>query len=296
MGEIIENCPLCGSPQKKEFDRRDFKGFPVVNQICRGCGLVFQSPRMTGEELDDFYEREYRQLYQGAEGPNRKDTVVQTRRAASLVSFIEGDIPALERVLDIGCSTGILLETIQDRYHCPVVGVEPGDAYREYARKKGLKVYPALQELEEREDLFSLASLGHVLEHLPDPVQSLTQLRLDFLAPEGWLLIEVPNLYFHDSFEVAHLISFSPHTLRETLTQAGFEIVKQRTHGHPASDLFPLYITVLARAIVESQPCSRVSGEQGVRIKRALGMMYRKVVQRIFPWRAWLRTGEEERT
>jgi len=80
-----------------------------------------------------------------------------------------------------------------------------------------LTVYPSLDDLGQADGgRFDLVSMAHVLEHIPNPVEYLSDLRERYLTPDGWLLIEVPNLYAHDSFEIAHSIAFSSHTLRET--------------------------------------------------------------------------------
>jgi hypothetical protein len=80
----IQNCPLCSSIQSIHFDTREFRGYQVTNKLCSNCGLVYQSPRMTDEELATFYEHEYRQVYQGSEGPLQTDLVVQGQRAEYL--------------------------------------------------------------------------------------------------------------------------------------------------------------------------------------------------------------------
>jgi hypothetical protein len=101
------------------------------------------------------------------------------------------------------------------------------------------------------------------------------------------LLIEVPNLYVHDSFEIAHMSSFSQHTLGQTLLKAGFEVVAYMKHGKPRSELLPLYLTVIARTTTGGglQP---IKPEILVRQKRNLGMFIRRLIQKLFPNRAWL--------
>jgi SAM-dependent methyltransferase len=243
---------------------------------------------MTDAERAAFYAAEYRQLYQGGEEPDAKDLAVQGRRAESLLAFCQGKLPGVWRYLDIGSSAGLLLQAFQGAYGCQVFGVEPGEAYREFARHNGLDVVPSLDEIKTREfDRFDLISLAHVLEHLPDPVDYLSNLRKSFLEPEGWLLVEVPNLYAHDSFEVAHLASFSPHTLRQALSKAGFEIVALEPHGRPRSRLLPLYLTVLARP-AKATVALQVEPESRVRIKRWWGMTRRWLLSRLFPRRAWM--------
>jgi 2-polyprenyl-3-methyl-5-hydroxy-6-metoxy-1,4-benzoquinol methylase len=289
MSEIVRSCPLYGGENSHHFDQRKFRRQKVINPICQGCGLVYQSPRLTEEETTAFYQAEYRQMYQGEEAPIARDFSTQTARAVSQVDFIRPIIPAVSRHLDIGCSLGILLKQVQAGYHSQATGVEPGEAHRMYARKEGLLVYPSLEDLEKAgEARFDLISLSHVLEHLPDPVGYLARLPGNVLVPEGWLLLEVPNLYSHDSFEVAHLCAFSPHTLREVIFRSGFEMVKFEKHGRPNSAILPLYLTVLCRPA--SQPNPRpVLPERGVVIKRQAGMLKRRILEHLVPSQAWLR-------
>lgn len=288
MPETVSACPLCGHKESALFDWRTFQGQPVVNRICQTCGLVFQSPRMDDAEREAFYSAEYRQLYQGWEGPDAKDLAVQGKRAESLLAFCKAyGLPGAKRYLDIGCSAGLLLEAFRNAYGCEVVGVEPGEAYREFARQSGLEVVASLDELEPAGPArFDLISLAHVLEHLPDPVRYLANLRESLLEGDGWLLIEVPNLYAHDSFEIAHLVSFSAHTLRQALGKAGFEIVSLEAHGRPRSRILPLYLTTLARP-AKADVTMQVQPESRVRLKRWWGMTRRWLLSRAFPRRAW---------
>jgi len=182
-----------------------------------------------------------------------------------------------------GCSSG-------ERPPNEVAFVLPGslvEAYREHAIRQGLRVYPTLDAVQPAEkEQFDLISMAHVLEHLPDPVRYLGRLRQEFLAPGGWLLIEVPNLYAHDSFEVAHLSAFSPHTLRQALVQAGWKITALRKHGQPRSKMLPLYLTTLARR-EENRPPTAPRPERNVALKRKGGMLRRRIMQRAFPKFAW---------
>ncbi|KAF0109295.1 MAG: type 11 methyltransferase [Anaerolineaceae bacterium] len=286
MSETVTHCPLCHSDRSRPFDRRDFRGQAVVNRLCRNCGLVYQSPRMTGAESAEFYAAEYRKMYQGGEGPNVKDLAVQRARANSLYEFTRRHVGRVTRHLDIGCSSGLLLQKFRETFGSQPAGIEPGEAYREYARASGIPVHASLDELK-GEAPFDLVSMAHVLEHLPDPVGYLANLREKFLAPEGWLLLEAPNLYCHDSFEVAHLFSFSARTLRQTLEKAGFQVAALESHGRPRSTILPYYLTALARP-AQPQREFVLRPERGAAIKRRLGLLRRRVLSRLFPKKAWI--------
>ncbi len=287
MTEIVGGCPLCGSSASAPFDQRTFRGHPVTNVICRECGLVYQSPRMTEAESQAFYEAEYRLLYQGQEEPNPKDLHVQAARAKVALEFTRQQVKSSTRILDIGCSTGILLQKFQTHYQCRACGVEPGNLYRQFAQSLGLEVFSSLDELHHTEfSRFTLVSMMHVLEHLPNPVEYLRDLREKFFEPGSWLLLEVPNLYAHDCFEVAHLVSFSAHTLNQVVRKAGFRLIQLRQHGLPRSRLIPLYLTLLAQPDT-STPYS-LQSDRMVHLQRQIGFFRRRLAERLFPRQAWI--------
>ena len=289
MPEDMKSCPLCGNSISRLFDQRMFRNQFVANRICLGCGLIYQSPHMTDTELEGYYEAEYRQMYQGEEGPTTKDLGVQYERAQVLATFTGQYVKNIDRHLDIGCSSGSLLQHIQGVFGSQPVGVEPGKAYRAYAREKGLIVYDSLGELDKAgEGRFGLISMAHVLEHVLDPVEYLKNLRAKYLRDDGWLLIEIPNLYGHECFEAAHMVSFSSHTLKQVIRKAGFKQVGKKVHGRPRSQLIPLYITMLVCPLIGDSKVFQVRPEKNVRIKRRLGMFRRKMLTRLWPVKAWL--------
>jgi SAM-dependent methyltransferase len=288
----VEACPLCKAEGSLIFDRREFRGMKVANRLCSNCGFVYQSPRMSEREVAAFYEGSYRQFYQDSEEPTQEDLSVQRSRAKTISAFLRNcGVESIHRYLDIGSSTGILMEKIHSDYSCEIVGVEPGSAYRAFALERGVRVYATLEEVETRgERIFDLISLLHVLEHLPDPVGYLQHLRSKYLASNGWLLIEVPNLYAHDCFEVAHLSAFSEFTLRNALAAAGYSVTRIKRHGEPRSRLIPLYLTVLAKPNGQGAGiwAEKPAREKGVTLKRRTGMLHRRILERLFPGQAWL--------
>jgi 2-polyprenyl-3-methyl-5-hydroxy-6-metoxy-1,4-benzoquinol methylase len=288
MPEEIRACPLCGHEDSLLFDRREHFGRLVSNRLCTRCGLIYQSPRMTAAEIEAHYAAEYRRTIQGREGPTRKDLDFQTLRAERLTAFLKKRVGRLERHLDIGCSAGIFLQRVQAAFRTQAVGVEPGEAYRRHACQAGLEVHARLEQVEADGRRFDLISLIHVLEHLPDPVAYLIRLRESLLARGGWLLVEVPNVYIHTSFEYEHLYSFSRRTLTETLRKAGFRTAAVCIQGRPISPLFPFYITVLARPDERPPRPFRVRPERGAARKRLLGMVFQIFVTQRFPKRWWL--------
>ncbi|HAF47885.1 MAG TPA: hypothetical protein DCL08_01430 [Anaerolineaceae bacterium] len=284
------DCLLCGSDRKKIFTRVESFGFPLVYYQCKNCGLIYQSRKESQAANPEFYRRTYRRIYQACEEPTPKDLWVQEQRAQHLNDILRPHLEIFpEKVLDIGASAGILLQQFRNSFGSEVVGVEPGDAYREYAEKSAIEMKESIGALIASDHgKFDLVSMSHVLEHLTEPVEDLKRIKLELLKDGGILLLEVPNFYAHDSYELAHLACYTPHTLREVLKKAGFRLVFLKRHGVPRSKLLNLYLTGIAIASPGENNLPSIKKDRFVGLKRNVSMLYRRLMQKISPHKAWL--------
>ncbi|MEN6409406.1 MAG: methyltransferase domain-containing protein [Anaerolineaceae bacterium] len=286
---MTQTCPLCRSEQGETFDTLNVEGRTIEYRLCSRCGMVFQNEDWKKEDLTDFYAKDYRKLMEGEDRVSEKNLAIEETRARLLVSWLKArGVQSVKRHLDIGASTGSLIHRTKIEFGAEVLGVELSNSHRAYAESRGLTMLPSVNDLNDKNgQRFDLISLIHVLEHLPEPVQTLADLRERWLAPDGAFLLEVPNLYIHNSYEIAHLHAFSKHTLLETLRLAGYRVDALHVHGQPRSNVLGLYITVLARPTTAPADLT-VRPEGSVRIKRRLGMAYRRVLERLLPGQAWL--------
>jgi len=286
---MSQPCPLCHNDRSELFDTLNVETGAIEYRLCSRCGMVFQSMDWKEDDLEHFYATDYRKLVEGADQVSEKNRAIEEMRARLLVRWLkEHGIVSVKRHMDIGASTGALIHRSRREFNAAVLGVELSNSHRAFAAARGLTMLPSLKALESQGgERFDLISLIHVLEHLPDPVKTLAELRERWLAPDGALLLEVPNLYAHNSYEIAHLHAFSRHTLLETLRLAGYRVDALRVHGQPRSKVLGLYITVLARP--STPPVDRsVRPETNVRLKRRLGMTRRRLLERLLPGQAWL--------
>jgi 2-polyprenyl-3-methyl-5-hydroxy-6-metoxy-1,4-benzoquinol methylase len=281
-------CLLCQSDRQRIFEKVESFGYPLVYYQCENCGLIFQSLEESQAADPEFYSKTYRKIYQAFEEPTEKDLWVQKKRAEHLAGIVQSQIAgAPKRVLDIGASAGILLGKMQETFLCDVTGVEPGDAYREFAQETGIEMFESLDALmRSNAPKFDLISMSHVLEHLPNPVNELSRMKTTLLNEDGYFLLEVPNFFAHDSYELAHLSCFTHHTLDQILGQAGFDVVFLKKHGVPRSELLNLYLTVLAKP--SSSDETEINKDRFVGAKRNISMLWRRLIQKFFPHKAWL--------
>lgn len=147
--------------------------------------------------------------------------------------FLQSRIPG-KTILDFGCGAGGFL--LKAREIATVAeGVEPELRLQEHFSRSGLKIWPGIEILQASGSKFDLITAFHVVEHLPDPREALTQLA-SLLAEGGELIVEVPSandalltLYSCDAFShftywSQHLYLFDSQTLSDLVNQAGLNL------------------------------------------------------------------------
>ena len=77
-----------------------------------------------------------------------------------------------------------------------ILGIEPNDKAKGIALGKGIKFGDTIEKLESNS--FDVITMWHVLEHVPDPVQQIKELKR-LLKPNGTIIIAVPNFNSYDA-------------------------------------------------------------------------------------------------
>lgn len=233
-------CNLCGSRKVAVLSLRDRRRRYLRTVICKACGLIWCDPRPATEELRNFYATSYRQAYKGICRPRAKHILRDAREALRRHDFLAGILRRDDPVLDIGAGTGVFVRVLHELGYPRVAGIEPDEHYAAFALEE-LRVRLEncfLQDFQSTER-FRVATMHHVLEHFPDPLAALRQLR-ELLRPHGFLALEVPNALDmqqdpHNRYHSAHLYSFTQETLEWLGRKAGFVPVILRSaplHGN----------------------------------------------------------------
>lgn len=103
-----------------------------------------------------------------------------------------------KNLLDVGCGTGDFLQIAKEN-GWKVSGIEPNEQARQIANQKsGNSVFDVEQLLKFQSQSFDVITLWHVLEHLPNLNQQLSDLN-NLLKPNGTLVIAVPNYKSYDA-------------------------------------------------------------------------------------------------
>jgi ubiquinone/menaquinone biosynthesis C-methylase UbiE len=136
-------------------------------------------------------------------------------------------LPAGAHVLDAGCGSGrTLVELV--RYGGEVSGIELDTGAAELARRRGLGEVQVgrLEELPWDDATFDLITCLDVIEHVPDDVTALVELRR-VARPGGWLLVTVPayqSLWSQHDEANHHYRRYSRAALRMAARSAGWQI------------------------------------------------------------------------
>jgi SAM-dependent methyltransferase len=209
----LETVPcLCGASDFDGLATLDRYGIEQPTVICRACGLMQSNPRMASADLVAFYESdEYRLLYDGADF----DYETNYRRDRS---HIARALSGCRSVIELGCGGGWNLTAFRDTR---VVGYDFSPKLIAMGRKRGLDLRQgSIDEAVRAGERFDAVVLNHVLEHLPDPVDTLRKLH----ALSDTLFVGVPDVRMPwiEFLQNAHLYYFTPATLSHYLARAGW--------------------------------------------------------------------------
>lgn len=227
-----DQCNLCGSTEYDVLSNIGRGNTSLSVVICIKCGLVWNRPF----PIDPFnyYKKDYRVRYKGTFTPKKKHIFRSAHAALNRLNTLKHLLKPSSRVLEIGSGGGEFLYLLK-RLGCDAFGIEPNEGYAEYARNEyQLNITTGfLQNTQFEENSFDMVTMWHVFEHMDNPADALRKIH-SFLAPEGLLVIEVPNVESvcqapNNTFHTAHLYNFNESTLSRMAERAGFSVIEKST-------------------------------------------------------------------
>lgn len=203
--------------------------FPYLR--CEACGTVVAHPPPAPATLERAYSNAYRPL--GEPGVLERLLEPLARREARRVVAAADSAGAL---LDVGCGPGRFLARLRaSGWQGPMRGLEPdAGAAARAAELAGVPVrVGAVDSLAGEKPGLAAIVLRHVVEHVPEPLETLRALR-SLLVPDGVLYLGTPDAralsacvfgrYWHGYDPPRHLYAFTAGGMRRLLGRAGFEV------------------------------------------------------------------------
>ena len=251
-------CYNCGETASHDLliGQDDLTGKPGDFQFvtCDRCGLAYQSPRLTVENISPYYDDEYiahrketdwgmlTWFYQ--RGMDKHD-----REKDKLVSrYVKLDQDS--QVLDVGCGSGSFLQRLRQQHHVNASGVDFKNLthlpfFDDVTFHEGLYYEQPLAD-----NFYDLVTMWHFLEHDYDPVRTLETTKR-ILKPGGHLVVEVPRLdcvtymlygkRWPGVQAPQHTVMYSKEMLLKFVEGSGLELVEYLPYG-----AFPAYFYLYA--------------------------------------------------
>ena len=227
-------CNLCGSEETRLFLELD--GFAY--QQCTRCRLVYQNPRPVWHDLKNRYGENYFDY----EFSNQDNFFNLMKLGLCDIGFdsLFSREDHTKTFLDIGCATGLLLNHMKNKgWDC--YGVEICRESAEYGRAQfNLNIHiGTLEQASFTDSFFHAVHLSHLIEHVPDPVGLLQEIRR-ILKPTGYMVLTTPNVSGLQARMAGkrwrsaipdHVYLFSKKTMKELLRKTGFHILDQISWG-----------------------------------------------------------------
>lgn len=246
--QSLDRCPVCNSDcirfhyKSTTTNRSDKQEWTVYH--CDQCSHGFINPQPSWEELSPYYSANYKP-YTASHGAGDSDEkiVAQAKEQGEFrhIKISEGD-----RILDVGCGGGYFLR-IASKLGAVVQGVEPSPIGAETASQSGLEVFNGTVSdfaSNHAGPKFDIITANHVVEHTPDPVETLTAMK-ELLAPDGYIWIAVPNAdcwfsrrmkgRWHGCDLPYHIMQFSAKSMAEAGRRAGLNVKRQYMTSLPSA-------------------------------------------------------------
>jgi 2-polyprenyl-3-methyl-5-hydroxy-6-metoxy-1,4-benzoquinol methylase len=202
---------------------------------CRSCGLEFQHPQPSWEDIQKVYSSEYYASWDMKRSENeitsRMKRLTFARRLSELSRYVHSG-----PILDIGTATGFFLDEVRAQKNFEPYGVELSEYAGGIAAEKFGKDRIHIGTVETAPfppAFFSAVAMSDLIEHVQEPLALLQKVH-QLLRPGGVAMIMTPDpasltrklmgpKWTH--FKLEHLFYFTPESIRKLASDVGFRVL-----------------------------------------------------------------------
>lgn len=213
---------------------------------CNDCGLIWRSP----DSMD--LQKEYDQSYFTSKNYT-KNKEHKIKKSEWLIRIAQHHHPNIESLFEVGSSIGNTLQAAKN-LNIHHLGIDVSDFAVNYCKENGLNAEKQIMEqVLNNGNCFDLIFMQHVLEHFPNPFETLS-LCHQLLKKNGLILILVPNsdykrahkkrgkhrFYSLQGVGKEHFVYFNYKSISKVLAHTNFEVIQQnyplflKKHDTPA--------------------------------------------------------------
>ena len=244
---MFRPCPICGHEERTSLFTQKFaqiqgitflKGYEVVQ--CGNCGFLFADNIPEQADFDAYYENSSK--YEG-DYISRLPSEATIQQFRSSLKFLESTLDGCGlfskdmRCVDIGSAAGDFLRFMRGDGYTNLTGVDPSATCVTQMKASGLNARQASLFRMEPGELYDLAMLRSVLEHIRDLGRAVNAVR-NLLVPNGILFLAVPDAaHFYQEenlayqqFSSEHINYFTLESLCNLLSTYGFDLLAHRIY------------------------------------------------------------------
>ena len=264
--EVNNPCFLCGSTKSLLLFETTYPdlNYPGIFRLdkCDSCGLLFNSPRLSEDELYKLYGDNYYFFHRRHSDEFQRITNIYRRT----IALIEQEVKQ-KNVVEIGSAKGYLLALLNHR-GWQVAGIEiSAKAAAQAQTKFGVPTFcGTVEQYVEQNNSgikFPLVMAIDLFEHIPQPMNFLISID-SILEQDGLLIIDTPNGGSRNiltlgsewvGFNPFHIFLYSKENLTQLLAKMGYSIERVFSYNNrrlAAANPFPGGAGVAVKSKVKS--------------------------------------------
>jgi SAM-dependent methyltransferase len=242
-----DTCPGCGSTRAS--GPLAFRGDGLPIKECADCGLIYVDPVPTRSALyaryDDGYFTGQSDFFRGADYRELRDRSIGEGNVTGFREIAAHfDLAGLS-ILEIGCATGALLQSLSRFHPARMVGIDLASSAVEFGRSRyGLDLRATtLEDAAFAPAQFDLIVMVDLIEHVFD-LDGFMNRVLHCLKPGGAIYITTPDAggfraagdrWCHLYLNYEHVHYFSVESLTSLARRRGLEVDESWSEGYPVA-------------------------------------------------------------
>ena len=228
-------CPICGYIPEPIFRMKDrFKNILYIS-VCPNDGLIFLNPRWTCKQYEKYYKDEYDHMKRKhIFNKDIKTTRKTFKHGRSVLKRIKKYCKSPKTILDIGAGGDKSLDFLKSVYkNVNTYFIEPSIECQNQIKKRGHILVDFNTNIK-----FDLLISRHVLEHVNNPIEHLTNIR-SLMNDKSLFLISFPNGGNMKKvwFETPHIYYFNEEIFNIMVKMVG---LKNITHSVGKNEMWYL--------------------------------------------------------
>ena len=246
----IISCPACGDCSFESFIKTKAQMHTSKELFnfdqCSSCHLVFLNPRVSLNNLKNYYTSYYLP-YRGAKAWGKFHKLVESSQKKLDLKRVKRIIDSHKLsekslILDIGCGNPTFLKACQKKIKCQTMGIDFSDEGWRYKADDFKTINLQVKEIKDLPTTLEpdVITMWHYLEHDYTPFENLSSLK-SLSKSSTTLIIEIPNFDSYSRKKYGkdwagwhtprHISLFSPKNIELLLKKSGWKVSKVFSYG-----------------------------------------------------------------